>query len=225
MPCRARSRCSSGGKLLTPPDAAEHATRLLGDASGQLSTRVAEEAAVVRVGSRRCDIGELKRERVVPARVPAAMIDDDRMRGGDRVEILPRQRTIELGVVEHVAADPEAGGRLGGFGAEIGLELGRRPDVGVDLEELVDAARMAMRVDEARHDRHLLPVDHLRAWPGQIADVVIRSDGKKASVLDREAVRARQCGIDRVDQRVGHDQIGFNARALRRSRSAARVLR
>src|SRR6202008_402454 len=89
-----------GRETVGGTDAIEGVARQLGDAAVVLPARVPEEAPVIRVGRLAGHARLLERNRVVPARVAAAMIHADRVRRGDRVEMLPGQRALgELGVV------------------------------------------------------------------------------------------------------------------------------
>ena len=107
MPLRARSRRCSGVKVSRLPTRlntprAFSATRPF-SSPFSLKKRPSGGSGVC-VG----DAGQLERLAVVEVRVAAAMRDRHRVLGRRLVEILPRQRPIELGVVEHEAGDPEA---------------------------------------------------------------------------------------------------------------------
>ena len=86
------------------------------------------------------------------------------------------------------------GRRLVGLGLEIGEQLAHAADVGVDAVELVDAAHVAVRVDEAGRDGRLRGIDDARAGCREIADVGGRADGDEAAVLDGKRFGARQRG-------------------------------
>ena len=97
---------------LARADLAEDVARELGDAARELAGLVAEEAPVLRIWRVLGDAGQLERLGVVPARVPAAVIDDDRVILRDFVEMRRVSGDVELGVVEHDRLDPLPGGRL-----------------------------------------------------------------------------------------------------------------
>ena len=67
-----------GRERLARADFAEDVARELGDASGELAGLVAEEPAVIGIRRVLRDAGQLEGLGVVPARVAAAMADDDR---------------------------------------------------------------------------------------------------------------------------------------------------
>ena len=140
------------------------------------------------------------------------MPDDDWVLFRDLIEVLPGQRDIELGVVEHHRADPLSWGSLVSFLPQIGEQLAHAPDVGIHAIEFVDAAHVTVRIDEARRNGHLLRVDDTRSGGGEIANVRRRADRNEAAVLDGERLGARQCRIDCENTRVEHDQIGLRAR-------------
>src|SRR5262249_16158982 len=140
-------------------DAREDVPRVLGDAAVELTAGVAEEAAVRRIGRLVGDARKLERFAVVEGRVAAAVRHRDRLFPRRFVAILSRQRPIEFGVVEHETRDPDYGRRVLGLLPDSRLDLANLPQVRVDAVALLDAARMAVRVDEAGHDRHALRVD------------------------------------------------------------------
>ena len=151
-------------------NAAEHVPGIFGDAAVQLAVLL-EEPAVRRVGRGRGDAGQLERLGVIEGRVAAAMRHRHGMIRRCLVEILPRQRPIQLRIVEHEPVDPDfrrGGLRLAPDGR---LDFAHRPQVRVDAVQLLDAAGMAVRVDESGRHRHPLRVENLRAPAGEVADI------------------------------------------------------
>jgi hypothetical protein len=151
----------------------------------------------------------------------AAMVHGRRMAWDGFVQVLPVQRHVELRVVEHERRDPLPGRRRAGLPVERLLELRDGADVGVHLVQLIDAARMAMRIDEAGRHRHLCRIDHLRPSRHEIPDVAGAADGDEPAVLDRERLRPWDGGVDGVHTRVHHRDVRLAARiaggGLRRS--------
>ena len=100
----------------------------------------------------------------------AAMMDADGMFRRDLVEIVNVELAVvlDLRIVEEVAIDPKARGRLLGFGAELVDDAGDGDEldvVGIADEDFVEqdvAAGVIVAIDESRHDRHLLCVEGLR---------------------------------------------------------------
>jgi hypothetical protein len=131
-----------------------------------------------------------------------------------------RQRPIELGVVELEAGDPEARRRVVRLLLDGGLNLPDGPKVRIDAVQLLDAARMAVRIDEAGRDRHLLRVDDLRPRGCEVADVARRAHRDEPSALHREGLGPRLRPIGGVDDAVDHDQVGFGAARRRRLRGS-----
>src|SRR5205814_4378000 len=105
----------------------------------------AKEAAVRRIGRVLGDAGEAQRPAVVPGGVTATVGNRDWMLARRLVEIFPRERTIELRVVEHEAVDPHLGRGHLRFATDGRLNLAHRAQIRVDAEQLLDAARMRMR--------------------------------------------------------------------------------
>jgi hypothetical protein len=64
---------------------------------------------------------------------------------------------------------------------------------------------MVMRVDEAGNDSGALCVPGWRTFADQITDIGIGSDGKKATVLDRERICARSPWVNGADPGVEDD--------------------
>ena len=212
MPFRAALALLLRRERLARADLAEDVARQLGDAAGQLAVLIAEEAAVIRIGRALRDAGQLERLGVVPARVAAAMADDDRMlRATPRRDAAASAGTSSLVSSNMTALTHWPAGVLSAFCLEVGLQLAHAADVGVDAVQLVDAAHVAVRVDESRRHGHLLGVDDPRARRREVADVGGRSDGDEAAVLDRERLGARQRRVDGVDARVDDDEVGFDA--------------
>ena len=136
------------------------------------------------------------------------MVNDDWMVARRLIQIVPRQRAIELRVVEHETRHPQPGRarlRLLVDGFE---QLRHRADVAVDAVELVDTARVRMRVDESRDDRHLLGIDDRRPRRCKIPDVARRSDRDESAVFYGECLGARLRRLDGVHVRVDDDEIG-----------------
>ena len=75
---------------------------------------------------------------------------------------------------------------------------------------------MGVRVDQARQD-HLAPeVDHRRARPAGLQDLVVGPDAEQAVALDGQGLADREVAVDRDDLAVVQDQvrfIGTNCRA------------
>ena len=158
----------------------------------------------------------------------AAMVDRDRVVPRHLVELPSGQRHVQLGVVEHHRRHPLAGRRLVGLRLEVGLQLAHAADVGVDAVQLVDAAHVAVRIDEAWRDGRLLGIEHAGPRGREIAHVGGRADGEEPAVLDGEGLGARLRAVDGVDARVEDDQVGIGAgsrlgggRRLRRKSSQA----
>ena len=82
---------------------------------------------------------------------------------------------------------------------------------------------MAVRVDEAGHDRHALRVDDLRPRGREVADVARRADRDEPSVLHGERFGARLRPSLVWTTRVDDDEIGFDP--ARRGRCGAAGLR
>jgi hypothetical protein len=77
-----------------------------------------------------------------------------------------------------------------------------------------------VRVDEARHDRHLMGIECLRARTNQRLDIVGTPNGDEPSCFNRKRLRPRRERIDRVDLGVEHDEIGNLSRVNLRSSRA-----
>ena len=131
---------------------------------------------------------------------------------------------LHLGVVEEIALDPRARRRLAGFRAELvddagdGHELDHVRIADEDLVEQYVAGRVIVAVDEPGHDRHLLGVERLGPLADERLDVCVAPHRDEPAGLDRERLRLRRAGIDRVDLGVEDDEIGvlrFEIGALR----------
>ncbi len=178
------------GEFLVLPGPGHYAPRQLGDSTGELPACVPEEPAVGRVRRIPGDSRELQRLAVVPAGVAAAMIDRDGVLGADRVELLAGQLAVQLGVVEHVADHPEPRWSLPGPLPEIRLQLGGGSDVGVHIEQLGHAARVAVAVDEPRQDGHPGRVDDPGPRGREVPDIGIGANGEKLPILHGEGFGA-----------------------------------
>ena len=99
-----------------------------------------------------------------------------------------------------------------------GLNLADGPKVRVDAVQLLDAARMAVRVDEAGRHRHLLRVDDLGPRGCEVADVARRADRDEPSALHRERFGPRLRPVGRVDDAVDHDEVGLGPARRKRLR-------
>src|SRR5438552_9202404 len=131
------------------------------------------------------------------------------------VQVADVERTLilELRVVEEVSLDPRPCRSDASLRAQLLDDAGNGDEF--DLEGIADEdfieerrpTRMAVAVDEARHDRHLLRVERLRAAADESSDVGRAPDGDDAGRLHRERFRARKCGVHRIDLRIEHDEI------------------
>jgi len=65
-----------------------------------------------------------------------------------------------------------------------------------------------MAVDETRYDRHPAGVERPRSFGDQRSDVRVASYSGEPAALDRERLCLRHAGIDRIDSRVEHHEIG-----------------
>ena len=121
---------------------------------------------------------------------------------------------LHLGVVEEIPFHPGARRRLAGFGAEFVDDAGDGHElhhVGIADENFVEqgvAGRVIVAVDEAGHDGHLPGVERLGRFADERFDVGVGSDGGEPAGFDRERLRLRCAGIDRVDFGVEDDEIG-----------------
>jgi hypothetical protein len=93
------------------------------------------------------------------------------------------------------------------------LQLGEGAHVRVRLEQLRHAARVAVAVDEPRHDAHPRAVDHARAGGREIPDVGVRAHREEAAFLHRERLGARQRRVLREHPRVHDDEVRLDPAA------------
>ena len=166
---------------------------------------------MIGIGSGLRDARQVERLGVVPTGMPAAVVHRNRMIARYLVQILARQRHVELGVVEHDGFDPLAGRRLVGARLEIGLQLAHARHIGVDAEQLADAADVAMTIDEAGRDGRAGGINLPGLRGGQIADFCRRSHRDESAVLDGKRFRARPRGIHGDDAGVNDNEIGGDA--------------
>jgi hypothetical protein len=144
------------------------------------------------------------------------MVDDDRVLRRDLIEVLRVQRAIvlQLGIVEEIALNPGARRRRLGSGAQLiddALNGDELDVVRVAYKHVIEqplAAPMIVRVDESRHDRHLLGVVHLNLFANESSDLFAASHRDEPATLDRKRLRLRLAGIDRVYLGVEDDEIG-----------------
>ena len=97
--------------------------------------------------------------------------------------------------------------------------LGPRPDViqhvadrlhlGDRVVELGHArpGRVRVRVDQARQDHLAAEVDHRRARPAGLEDLLVGADAEQAVALDGQGLADRELAIDRDDLAVVQDQV------------------
>ena len=197
------------GERFTAADLLEHPAGVLGDAAGQLTSGVAEKPAVRRVGGFARQRRQRERLAVVPGRMSAAVIDDDGVVARRVVEVLLREGPIDLRIVEHEPADPEAGRRRRRLLPDRRLDFGDRSKVAVHAVQLVDPARMRVRIDESRRDGHLAGIEHRRPPGRQVPDIAGGADGDEPAVLHRKRVRPGLRRIHRQHVGVHDNEIRF----------------
>ena len=171
----------------------------------------------MRIGSVLVDSSQLQGFAVVERRVAAAMMYAHRMFLRDLVEIVNVQLAIvlHLRVVEEISVDPNARGRLLGFGAELVDDAGDGDELDLirvadeDFVEQDVAARVIVAIDESGHDGHLLCVEGLRPFADERLGFCCAPYVDEPSALDRESLRLRHAGIDGVDLGVENHQIGM----------------
>ena len=135
------------------------------------------------------------------------MPDARRMIRNGLVQIAAVDRTIELGVVVHVARDPILGRSSGGLLAQYRLHLFDGPEIHVHAGELTDSTRMAVRVDESRNYRHPFGVEHLGTARYETPHVGGAAHAHKAAVPYGERFSARECIVDGVHTGVENHEI------------------
>src|SRR5438034_5129838 len=100
------------------------------------------------------------------------MIDADGMHRRHGVELHARERTVrELRVVEHEALDPVTWRGLPGLLPQRLLDFPYASEIGIHTVELVDAARVAVTVDEPGKHGHAACVDDWRVTQRQVAHI------------------------------------------------------
>jgi hypothetical protein len=198
-----------GCEILALADVVEGVARQFRDPTVQVPAFITEEPPVLGITGLRRDAGKLERLAVVPTRVASAVVDGDGMVRSNFVQVLSMERHVEFGVVEHVRADPEAGRCACRLLRERLLQLFHGANVGVHFVELVDAARMAVRIDEARRDRHAIGVDDLGPAARQVPDVAAAAYGNEFPVLDREGLGPGLRIVNRVDAGVDHHHVSL----------------
>src|SRR5688572_28274688 len=162
-------------------DFVEDSKRFVSHASTQISVGVAIEGPAWRIARIASDACELERLAVVKAGVSATMSNSHRviLRHPVQVAYVQRPLVLHLGVVIEEAADPAARRRLACFGDELVDDAVDRYEL--DIERVADdhlvqqrlADRMVVTIDEARHDRHALRVEHLSVLAGQCSDLCV----------------------------------------------------
>jgi hypothetical protein len=206
----------------------EHSKRFVSHASAQISTGIAIEGPAGRIARLASDSCELERLAVVEAGVSATMSNSHRviLRHPVQVENVQRPLVLHLGVVIEEAADPVAWRRLACFGDELVDDAVDRHEL--DVERVADdhlieqrlADRMVVTIDEARHDRHALRVEHLSVLAGECSDLCVAADRNELAAAYCEGLGAGQSGIHGIDVRVANDQILRTRSSDRRAQSA-----
>jgi hypothetical protein len=84
----------------------------------------------------------------------------------------------------------------------------------------VSPTGMIVTIDEARHDRHALRIEHLRAFAGQRGNLHVRADCNEAPAAYREGLGPRQARIHGVDVGVANDQVLIARPCDRRTQAA-----
>ena len=211
---------------LARADLVEDVARQLGDAAGELAAFIAEEAAVIGIRRVLGHARELERLGVVPARMPAAVAD----RRSDVPSTLRRDAARVSGTSSLVSSNITAlthwpGGVLSAFCLEVGQQLAHAPHVGVDAVELVDAADVAVRVDEAgRHGHACCASMTCVRGVARLRTSAVDPTATKRPFLTANASARGSARIDGVDARVDDDQVGFDAGPCpRRRRGLLRV--
>ena len=150
-------------------------------------------------------------------------MDDDRVRGRDRVEIVPGRVAplVEEALVPAAADDPLAGRCVRDPGRDPLHHVAYRAAV-VELdvaEQRAGRQQVVVRVDEPRKDD--APVERLDhcARPGEREDVVVGADGEQAAAADRQAARPRGGRIHGANVAPHEDEL--RARSGRLPASAA----
>ena len=204
------------GKRFALADFVEYASRAVGDAAVQFAVFVAVVGSAGRIGRVLGDTRHLQGLAVVVRGVAAAMMHQDRVILRNLIQVVNVELAIilHLGVVEEISVDPIARGRLLRFGAEFVDDAGDGDKLdfeGIADDDVVEqsvAARMIVTIDEPGHDGHLLGVERLGPLADERLNVLIAPYGDEPANLDRECLRLRRAGIDRVDLGVEDDEIG-----------------
>ena len=211
-----------GAERLASPDRIEHVARELGDAAGQLAAIVAQELSPLRIAGVLVDVRHLERLRVVPAGVAAAVVHGNRVVRNDLVELAAGEDDVELRVVEHERGHPLLGRSGRGFSDQRVLQFAQRSDIAVDAKQLVEAARMGVRVDEAGRDGRTGGVDDGGPRRDHVADVGRRTDRHESPAADGKCLGAGPGVVDGEHLRVDDGELGFVGLlvGLRRVRTA-----
>ncbi len=209
-------------------DLVEHGKRLVSHTPAQISAGIAIEGPAGRIARIASDACELERLAVIEAGVSAAMSNSHRviLRHPVQVANVQRPLVLHLGVVVEEAADPVARRRLARFGDELVDDAVDRHEL--DVERIADdhlveqrlADRMVVTIDEARHDRHALRVEHLSVLAGECTDLCVAADRNEMAAADCEGFGPGESSIDGMDIRVANDQIRFVRCEDRSARSA-----
>ena len=67
--------------------------------------------------------------------------------------------------------------------------------------------RVRVRVDQARQDHLAAEVDHRRARPAGLEDLLVGPDAEQAVALDGQGLADREVAVDRDDLAVVQDQV------------------
>src|SRR6058998_477944 len=134
-------------------------------------------------------------------RVAAAMVYGDGMVLRNLIQVVYVQQTLvfHLRIVEEVAFDPSAGGRLARAIAELvdnaadGHELHFERITDQDFIEQRGPGRVVVAVGEARYDRHLPGIDRLGPFRDESLDIGGSADGDKPAAFHRQGLGAA-CG-------------------------------
>jgi hypothetical protein len=155
---------------------------------------------------------------VVEGRVPAAMMDTNRVFPRDLVEVMQIKGAIVFyfGVVKKMPFNPKARGSFGGLGAELIDDAGDGDELdfkGIADEDAIKqdvAFGVIVAIDEAWHDRHLLGVDRVSALPDECFRLQCAPHEDEAGTLHCKGCRPGHTRIDGVNPGVENHQVGVS---------------
>ena len=193
---------SDGDDLHVPREVAEDAGRLAGlrvllDLARPLGPEVLVDAAELQGQRVERGVGAGREEHGVLGRGPV------QLRPG-RVALL-----LEPGDEDLADDDPLPGAQCLGPRPDVVQHVPDRLHLGDRVVELGHArpGRVRVRVDQARQDHLAAEVDHRRARPAGLEDLLVGPDAEQAVALDGQGLADRELAVDRDDLAVVQDQV------------------